>query len=80
MSKVLISLVVVLVLGMSFLVWGYFDSQARINQLSDRLEQEMQKVSDDFLQEDDFYPCIDKIWNYLELDEDFHEKIQEIEN
>lgn len=66
MTKLLIGCVVVLFIFLAILALGLVQTANRVDTLERRIDQEMDKVADDFLQEDDFYPCLDEVYRHLE--------------
>ena len=66
MSKLSLACNVVLLIFLAVLALVVIQSIDRISILERQMNQEVSRTTDSFLQEDDFYPCLDKVYSHLE--------------
>ncbi len=70
-TVILLALIIVLALGL-------IRSVNRIDMLEQRMNYEVSKISDDFLQENDYYPDLDKVYSHLESIQQRLERLERV--
>lgn len=76
MSKLSLGCIITLFVLIVILALGLARATDRVNMLQQRVSYEVDRIADDFLQEDDFYPCLDKVYIHLE---DIWERMEHLE-
>jgi hypothetical protein len=66
MNKILLGVVALLLIAVAVLAVGLSRTASRVDALERQLEQEIDRISDDFLQEDDFYPILEGVYEQIE--------------
>ncbi len=76
MNKLSLGCNIVLSIFLVALALGLAQTTNRVDMLEKRVDYEVGKIADDFLQEDDFHPYVDKVYEHLK---DMRQRLEYLE-